>query len=485
VTAVRLRGHRLSLLWAKPVRAATGRARAAKVRVDGRPMRLVLPVRRRVMETPLIGRRVRLPRRIRAGAFAGRVGTPPVNARRTAPVPVFPDLAPERARPAGDFVDSVGVNVHISYGSTAYGNFPAVRDALVDLGIRHVRDGACAGCRWLFPRYLELGRLGIRFTMIIGSPKNITGTLAANLASIRDRLRPAVEAVEGANEYDGSGDPQWVPALRAYQAELHGRVMSDPALAGLDVLGPSFRSAAARARAGDMSAWMTAGNMHPYAGGEPPGRNLTAELSQAALVAGSRPVVATEAGYHDATRTAGGHRPVDEATAGTYIPTLLLEHFRRGVRRTFLYELVDQKPDPERTNQERHFGLLRSDFTPKPSYTALKALIAAVGDGAPAGRPGTLRYDVAGGDGSVRRLLLARPGGGFSLVLWRDVRVWDTATRKRLRVASSRVTVRLGQSVSGAEVLRRGATVARADAPRKLALSLGADPVVIRLGRPR
>jgi hypothetical protein len=520
VVGVRLAAGRPVLVWSEPPLVRRG---SARVRLDWSSGRsssgsLVLRHGRR---TPVGLSASALPRRVsatgaiavvrdragnRVARFARTVGplaqpaaaptpTPapaPVAAATPAPtpaatvdtpvVPVFPVLAPQEARSAAAFVDSIGVNVHLSYGSTAYNDFPAVRDALVGLGIHHVRDGACAGCTWLFSRYLALGALGIKATMIIGSPKNITGSLADNLASIRNSLRPAVDAVEGPNEYDAAGDPDWVANLRAYQQDLYRRVRSDPALTGLSVIGPSFTSATSRTRFGDQSAWMDSGNMHPYPSGEAPSKNLTAELGSAAAVSGSKPVVATETGYHNATATTSGHRPVSEAAAGVYIPDLFLEYFRRGVQRTFSYELVDERPETPLTNIEQHFGLLRNDFSPKPAYTNLKSLITAVGDSAPAGGPGALRYDVTGGDSTLRQLLLQRADGGFSLVLWRDVRVWDPVARQPIAVAPQTVTVRLGQAVASASVVQTGATLSTSSAPREVPVTLGADPVVVRLG---
>jgi hypothetical protein len=40
------------------------------------------------------------------------------------------------------------------------------------------------------------------------------------------------------------------------------------------------------------------------------------------------------------------------------LPTLL-EHYKAGIRRTFLYELIDYWPDPGEADAEKHFGLLR------------------------------------------------------------------------------------------------------------------------------
>lgn len=56
-------------------------------------------------------------------------------------------------------------------------------------------------------------------------------------------------------------------------------------------------------------------------------------------------------------------------------PRLFLEYAKASVERTFTYELVDLRPDPERDEREKNFGLFENDWSYKPSATALKNLI--------------------------------------------------------------------------------------------------------------
>jgi hypothetical protein len=43
---------------------------------------------------------------------------------------------------ASTFVETIGVNVHMSWKDTVYGNVDAVANAISTLGIKHLRDGA-------------------------------------------------------------------------------------------------------------------------------------------------------------------------------------------------------------------------------------------------------------------------------------------------------------------------------------------------------
>jgi hypothetical protein len=90
-------------------------------------------------------------------------------------------------------------------------------------------------------------------------------------------------------------------------------------------------------------------------------------------VSGSKPLVATEVGFHTALNTSepGAQPPCDERTAAVYTLRTVLEQCKFGIRRSFLYELIDLWPDPAKAHAEWNFGLLRNDMTPKPAFTAL------------------------------------------------------------------------------------------------------------------
>ena len=102
-----------------------------------------------------------------------------------------------------------------------------------------------------------------------------------------------------------------------------------------------------------------------------------------------RGLVFTETGYHNALHDRADQPPASEEAAAVYFPRLLLAAFGLGARRTFIYELLDEKPDPGLADLQQHFGLLRNDFSPKPAFTAIKTLIARRAPVARAGRPRT------------------------------------------------------------------------------------------------
>jgi hypothetical protein len=404
---------------------------------------------------------------------------PPSNGVTASP-PAGPALPLAEPESGGSFLNSVGVNVHMSYYSTAYNDWQQVREKLVELGIRHVRDGACVGCTPQRQRLLALAAagIGVDFTMRQpGSPD----TLAALVDLLAGPMRPAVDAIEGPNEYDHSGDPTWAASLKTYQQQLYGLVSATPALAGIPVLGPSLVDSRSYALLGNLSDALDWGSIHPYAGGQMPETNLNWDAGLEATVAPLAPIAATEAGYHNALNATTGQAPTSEQAAAAYVPRLFLDMFRARVQRTYLYELMDERPDPDAMHPESDFGLLRSDFSEKPSFETLRSLIHLVTPGG-SFQLSPLHVAVADDEADLRHMLLQTGPKTYALVLWRNVKVWDQAERQAISVADFGVHVELGSEVRSAQAQQLGeghGTDLGAD--RDLDIAVAAMPVVLTL----
>ncbi len=392
------------------------------------------------------------------------------------------------ARSAASFVDSVGVNVHMYYETTPYRESTLVADKLAALGVRHVRDGLVTNRPDHYAALRALAARGIKSNLIMGRPGHRHGTLDELLRTLQGELLGAVESVEGPNEYDVAGDPLWAGALRDYQTRLYRSVKENPSLASLPVIGPSLVRPDSHDILGDVSSELDFGNLHSYPGGQQPqlanfGRTLPQALTDAAKNSKEKPVIATETGYHGALASEGGHPPASERASGIYIPRLYLEYFRLGFARTFLYELLDEQPDPGRADPEANFGLLRSDFSEKPAYVGLKRLLELLGDQGAAAPP-SLRYSLTGDVQGVQQVLLAKRDGSLYLCLWSSDSVFDVGRRLDLSPPARRVTLALEQPMQSAEVYRPGSSPApltRVKNPSKLDLDVPPDVTVVRL----
>jgi hypothetical protein len=392
--------------------------------------------------------------------------------------------APEMPRSAATFIDSVGVNVHMSYFDTSYRKWREVRDKLVELGVRHVRDGACPGCKEQRDRLLALAAAGIHTDYIMGQPGGDT-SLQRMVDMVAGPMRSTVDSVEGPNEYDRSGAHAWASKLRKYQRRLYRLVRRQPGLAQVPVLGPSLVFPGDFRRVGNLSHVSDFGNMHPYSGGQVPAATLTYNRGKERLVVGRKPVIATEAGFHNATHSRDGNRPVSEAVQAEYVPRLFLDFFASGVRRTYLYELLDENSNPSRSNAQKHYGLLRHSFSEKPAFRTLKALLHSLG---PVHQPAfplvPLDYGIApGAPNHLEHLLLQTGPTTYALVLWRNVSVWNTNVLRARRVKPKTVTVALGPGARAVSVrdLRLSKPVPASG--QRVALRLTGMPKVISITR--
>jgi hypothetical protein len=390
--------------------------------------------------------------------------------------------------------DSIGVVTHIVYYDTAYGDWDRIVSRLAELGVGHVRDGVFANPAWRdwnerYYRAVErAASLGIKFDYGISGDN--FGTIDQRLAVIAGRLRGTAASIEGENEYDlFVGGDGWPARLAFLQAALYQAAKShpDPEIRALPVIGPSFGTGDGQElfAAYNPSGWMDFGNVHPYAGGASPNPfHLALNLQKAARVSGSKPVYATEAGFHTALAMPSGANqpPVSEQAQAIYTLRTVLEHYVMGIRRTFLYELIDEKPDPGNDDAEQHFGLLRNDFSRKPAFVALENLLALLSKQPPASlRP--LRVGVAGQPSDLRQLTLQQPDGSYLVFLWRLASVWDRDQRRPLSVDPVRLTVSLPDATRATLIDPVASTF---EWPlqiedRKVQLDLGADPVALHV----
>jgi hypothetical protein len=349
------------------------------------------------------------------------------------------------ARPADAVVDSVGVNTHLHYHGTSYNTLfeTVVKPKLLATGVRHVRDGAytydAAGAQSAYyQRCRALAAAGIRFDLLTTFRTAATPvpTDYSRLADVYQWCDGAVESFEGVNEPDvqalPTDTPNWQTQTVESQQRLYAAVKGNPVTQHVDVLGPAI--VWSPALVGDLSTSMDYGNWHPYPGGKCPtcsdvyGQSIDTFLPRYRQPSGTKPMVLTETGYHNAVGAPDGdHRAVTEMAAGKYIPRLLLENFNRGFRRSYLYELMDLHPDP--SERDANFGLLRNDGREKPAYRALVSLLSLLRDPGPSFTTDSLDYTLSGETSRVHRTLLQKRDGTFLLALWLERSSYDTGAR--------------------------------------------------------
>jgi len=348
------------------------------------------------------------------------------------------------AVPSDNVVNSVGVNVHLSYSPSPYTNFSAVESALKNLQIRHIRDGlSAAPPSWYNSEHNQLGQLGIDSLFY-----DSVGQSAALIESYPTTMAQCFAGYEGPNEYDISGVTNWAPPLLA-QVELLSNAERGPNESPrYPVIGPALveYDQAGFSTLGNISPYIDYGNVHDYPAGHNPGTagwgGLDAEghaygsipwnIDQAAIDAPGLPYYATETGYTNDLTDPNG---VPQSVSAVYMPRLVLEHWRAGFTRIFLYELASEGG--------QDYGLMTSTWEKKPAYTALANLLIFLYDKGYTFTPTSLNYGIAGGDSNLHQLLMQRHDGTFFLALWLEESSYNTTTETAVTVAPETITVQL------------------------------------------
>lgn len=373
-------------------------------------------------------------------------------------------------------LDSIGVNVHFSYVDTAYARRDEALALARELGIRHLRDAVPSVAVPLESALPQAARAGFELTLIT----DVNRDPDADVSKAVDLLDGNVAAFEAPNELDNSGDPDWASKLSSFVPRLDTAVRSHAP--GVPLIGPSLLDPSSRA---EFSAALPgAFNGHPYAAGGPPEPALAVAVEEGRAGTPKEPIYFTETGYHNALAATAGQPPVSEQAAAVYLPRALVDAYGAGVRRTFIYELLDEKPDPGGIDPEQHFGLLRADLTPKPAFTAIKNMTAAL-RASPGAGEGPLDWKLdADPSAGVQQLTLTRRDGSRVLALWRAVSVWDAEARRPLDPGTERVEVVFERAARDLTVWRpsvSSAPVLKRDSAKRLRLDLAGDLVLVSL----
>lgn len=376
-------------------------------------------------------------------------------------------------------VDSIGVVVHFNHVDTAYGRQGELIARLRELGVRHIGDAMPSPDEPLGAGLRAAGAAGIRASLGTGDIDRDPSLAVADALTVLGR--DGIEAFQGPNEVDASGEPDWPAKVSAYMPKLVDAVRRQAA--GVPVIGPSLVSTLGRRLLpADLPGLY---NTHPYPGGKPPETVLQEKLRERPSTARDRAVVFSETGYHNALAATTGGPPASEEATAVYLPRLLVTAFGAGVQRTFVYELVDGKPDPALVDPEQHFGLLRNDLSAKPAFTAIQTLIAALRASPGESQPRQLRWDLrVRGEGKVERLTLARRDGSRVIALWRPVSVWDRDARRAIRPPPLPVELSFGLGARDIVVWRPSLStkpVTRLDSAQRLPLELAGDLVLVSL----
>jgi hypothetical protein len=345
-----------------------------------------------------------------------------------------------------------GVVTHFNYTQTVYGtNWPQLLQALQNLGVHHIRDGYFDPNQspQLIQEHQQLQAAGIRTTYVMPYDPTISNDSIEQLAYETGDM----DSVEGPNECDlpgqCGGDGQvgiqnavaWLPALQQATQDLN-----------VPLVAPAFTLWGSTAVAGNLDPWVNLNSLHLYFGGRNPGSpgwgdfdaqgnsygSFNFWLDQGAFDTPGLPSEIGETGYMSFPSTNIPYT-VPESVSASYIPRTMLLAFKHGYDKTFFYQLIDDPYSPQ------GYGLLHDDFTPKAGFTALQSLLSLLAD--PGGSnftPGSLPYQILGGDSNVNHLLLQKSDGSYWLAIWLEEPSWDPANVVSIPVTPENIGIQLG-----------------------------------------
>lgn len=396
---------------------------------------------------------------IRWGRISPRAGTPP------------------RSIKAHDFLNTFGVNVH--FHENGYRDVPAMAAALNKIGFSHVR-GTCESAAdvsaWkdLAAKTSADFPAGLKADVLITGYLNALDITFAGQQALIPQIAGMIESLEGPNEinnvYVGNGthgpaalsnqtgnfaanSVAWAQAISDWQKRTSS-------LSHVALLAPSIASGDPQdyARLPNVSRYVTAGNIHFYAGnGRQPSRfdggNFAAiyKWYQAAATPGIALAV-TECGQTTAGKA--GQGGCDAVTQAKYVLNQMFGAVAMGAYRAYFYQLMDDTPDGDPTGEggaEAHFGLFDYRWGAKPAARALANIKNLLAD---TSRPFTAKvpaYTVSGLDAvgaAGGSLSISKSDGSTFLVIWNEPPIWDPKTNMAVAPPPDRATVSFGGDYS-------------------------------------
>jgi hypothetical protein len=359
---------------------------------------------------------------------------------------------------AEDLAASFGVVIHLHFESSVYGDSHRVIQQIADLGARHVRSRLALQPE-VHASFAQLASNGTQVHGVCGAfgdPQTMHDIMSSVAQSYADP-QSVFSAFEGINEPNNNGVP-WISETRTKTHDLFV-ARNQFGLDAVPIVAPALARVASggvqgkvtqtqSANLGDLRPWIDKGNIHVYPRGLKPSTDLDEFITWERQVCGHDPIYNTESGYFTAVNYSGGSFPVSEDAARQYVPRLVMENWIRGIRRFFLYELLDDV-DASGANREAHFGMLSVSgsgpgavWTPKPHYEAMKNFLNLLGDRGAGSSGANLTCTLRGGP-DLRSTMVSKSNGFHYLCLWRDVNVYDPVSRRDLTVAPRSVKVDL------------------------------------------
>ncbi len=379
---------------------------------------------------------------------------------------LFAQVTPKKT---DDFIGSMGINIKLDRDryKNNDGFNTRVKPAIRDLGIRHVRSSHF-GHSTYGPQNRQLWEnYGTRALYVTGSYEG--GLTPQGVRWHSSQAADYIYAVEGQNEPDiflvegfGWTFQQYTDrngnflvntsanyrASRAWHEDMVYYLENDPATRNLKIATTPMAFGNNVSKIVPITHDLE--SFHHYSHRDPITTNLDNTINQThgyAQGGTPKPLILSEFGW----RTSGSNN-VTEKTQAKNILTAFCEYFNRGIKVSYIHELIDN-----------NWGLLKSGGVRKPSFNALKNIISLLGEATfdktnkqwiyPNFTPRSLDLQISGANSSTNHMLLQKSNGTYFLLLWRNIdRSNDNGTDKNN--GNDGVTVTVNGNLSAASEFR-------------------------------
>jgi hypothetical protein len=386
---------------------------------------------------------------------------------------------PEIGFPSGLAMSYIGVATHLAYtdGFGHYADPALLQQDLAYLGVTRIRDGLCnsvyAYPQWVFNNSVGvLAKAGIKFDLILSDWQKPMSYDQALLDQLVAANHGAVMALEGLNEIGNEvPKPTFDQALRWQQEILALTQGQDPLLKGIQIVffTGDFSSPVVPTPAPSASFPARFMNAHPYPyGGEASypiierafqidyGTAPPPFFARSPLVVPPVLPVITEIGdyvetYNSARTDDAYLNAVDATTAAKQTLQIIGDAFAVGSQ-VYLYQLLDNYPDPQDNQPDQEYGLFDANNDPTPAATAIHNLtsIFAGTETTTAPGPDCLEWSMSGAPVSAKSLLLQTGSQGrYAIMAWAEPPNWNFAQHAEVPVAPTNVTFGFTYQASG------------------------------------
>jgi hypothetical protein len=357
--------------------------------------------------------------------------------------------AQERTITSEQFLDGLGMNVHLMYTDGGYAHLDKVFAALQYVGITHVRD-ALRELNWeVESRFQDAAENGLQFDLFVDGNVGLSDTMD-RLRKFAERYPGHLAVIEGPNEinnwpvkYHGLSGME---AAAALQNDLYDAVRADEVLSKVPIYNyTGFPDPGGKA---DFT------NIHPYPkGGSQPRSELDRDLETYSRLVPGKPVVITEVGY-PTLRVPSSWGGVGGDTQAKLTLNLLFDAALLGIGRTYVYQLLDAYPDKTGTDVDKHLGLFDLQYHPKPVALAIHNLTTVLRAQPSANKSGASVGPVLleGLPPTARSLSIKAADGSLFIAVWNEPQIWDADKFQPLPNTAVPVDIRFGAAADVAEI---------------------------------